>query len=107
VRSCYLSSQAVCNSSTYGEETRAKGKGKVEPETSESHAYSYNEVRSPSANCIVVDRKVEGEHVNLVLGAVTSIRIVLRVLVPQRFRNTKDKEANGHTSSDCALELGV
>jgi hypothetical protein len=97
----------VCNSSTYGEETRAKGKGKVESVTSESHANSYNEVRCPSANCPVGDRHVEGEHINLVLGVVTRIRIVVRILVPQRFRNTKDKEANGHTSSDCALELGV
>jgi hypothetical protein len=91
----------VCNRSTYGEETRAKGHGKVEPETSEPHANSHNEVRCPSANCPVGDRHVESEHINLVLGVVASLRIKVRVLMPQRLRNTIDKEANGHTSSDC------
>jgi hypothetical protein len=92
---------AACHRSTYGEETRAKGHGKIEPETGESHANSHNKVRCPSANCPVGDRHVEGEHVNLVLGAVASIRIVVRVLMPQRLRNTIDKQANSHTSSDC------
>lgn len=78
-------------------ETRAKGHGEIEAVACKTHAHSDNEVRGPSVDRPIRYRHVNSKHIDLVLRSVSSHGVEMRVLVPQRFRNTVDEQTNCNT----------
>jgi hypothetical protein len=80
-------------------ETTAKRHGQLEAVSSESHADSDNQVRGPSRNGPIVNREIEGIHVDLILRVVSRLGEPVGVLMPQWLRNSIHEKADGNASA--------
>ena len=65
----------------------------------ESHADCNDQVWSPPSNGPVVNREVDGKHVDLILRVVSRLGEPVEVLVPQWFRNSIDEKADSNTGT--------
>jgi hypothetical protein len=65
----------------------------------ESHADRNNQVWSPSSNGPIVDREVDGKHVDLILRVVSRLGEPVGVLMPQRLRDTIDEKTDSNTGT--------
>jgi hypothetical protein len=65
----------------------------------ESHADRDDQVWSPPSNSPVVNREVDGKHVDLILRMVSRLGEPMGVLMPQRLRNSIDEKADSNTGT--------
>jgi hypothetical protein len=65
----------------------------------ETHADSDDQVWSPPGNGPIVDREVEGIHVDLILRVVSRLGEPVGLLMPQWLRNSIDEKADSNTSA--------
>jgi hypothetical protein len=72
---------------------------------SETHADRDDQVWGPSSNSPIVNREVQGVHVNLILRVVSRLGEPVRVLVPQWLRNSIDEKADGNTSAEMTKKI--
>jgi hypothetical protein len=82
-----------------GVQTTAKRHRQLEAVPGESHADSDDQVWSPPGNGPIVDREVEGIHIDLILRVVSSLGEPVGLLMPQWLRNSIDKKADCNTSA--------
>jgi hypothetical protein len=106
-RTCYNNGESVdqisnpppCVLLKNGVETTAKRHGQLEAVPSESHADSNNQVWSPPGNGPIINREIEGIHVDLILRVVSRLGEPVGVLMPQWLRNSIHEKAHGNTSA--------
>jgi hypothetical protein len=82
-----------------GVQATAKRERQLEAVPSESHADSDDQVWSPPGNGPIVNREVDGIHVDLILRVVSRLGEPVGVLMPQRLRNSIDEKADSNTST--------
>jgi hypothetical protein len=90
-----------------GVQTTAERQRQLEAVPSESHADRDDQVWSPPSNGPIVDREVDGIHVDLILRVVSRLGVPVGVLMPQWLRDSINEEADSNTSAVVIKETKI